>query len=448
MRFHGRAREMKALSDPGFPFFIVLWGRRRIGKTSLALKAFKDPLYFFVSRKSSSLLLEEFTEVVRKWHAYIPTFKDWDEFFRYLTNEYQGTVIIDEFQNFQFADPSVFSTIQKVLDRSPSYRLVVVGSYVGMMKKIFMDSKEPLFGRATGNIRVKPLSFPVICSILEELGIRDIQEKVSIYSLFGGVPYHYVLMENLGATSFDDCLEKLVFSPLAPLRSEVKNVLIEEFGRNYSTYFSILQAVANGRTTISEISNSTGILVQSLGKYLQELIDVYDILDRIVPIDGGRRGSYRIRDPFTRFWFRYVEPYLSDLEFGRNSYPLERAMNDRSMISSWEFESIVMDLLGSRYNRIGKWWNRRGEEIDVVAIDDRGKSILFGEVKWTSKKVGKKELATLRSRSEMVNIKPGYTRKYLLVSRSGFTGLKMEDDTVLWSLEDIDSKASELNEND
>jgi len=448
MRFHGRSREMKALSDPGSPFFIVLWGRRRIGKTFLALKAFKDPLYFFVGRKSSSLLLEEFTEVVRKGYTYIPTFKNWEEFFRYLTSEYSGTVIIDEFQNFQFSDPSVFSTLQKVLDGSPSYRLVVVGSYVGMMKRIFMDSKEPLFGRATGNMRVGPLPFPVIWSILDDLGVQDIEEKISIYSVFGGVPYHYVLMENFRITSFSDCLERLVFSPLAPLRSEVKNVLIEEFGRNYSTYFSILQAIASGKTAISEISSATNILVQSLGKYLQELIEVYDILERIVPVDGGRRGIYRIRDPFTRFWFRYVGSHLSDLEFGRNSYPLEMAMNDRPMISSWEFESIAMDLLGSGYNRVGKWWNRKGEEIDVVAIDDRGKSVLFGEVKWTSKKVGKKELATLRSRSDMVKIKRGYKRKYLLVSRSGFMDLMMEDDTVLWGLDDIDSKVRELDEND
>lgn len=443
MRFHGRTKEMEALADPGSSFFIVLWGRRRIGKTSLALNAFKDPLYFFVGRKSPTLLLEEFTEVVRKGHGYIPTFKDWDEFFRYLTSEYKGTVIIDEFQNFHFSDPSVFSTLQKVLDRTSSYRIVVIGPYVGMMKRIFLDSKEPLFGRASGKMRVGPLPFSVICRVLEEMGIEDVHEKISIYSVFGGVPYHYVLMENLGIKSFGESLEKLVFSPLAPLRSEVKSVLIEEFGRNYSTYFSVLQAIASGKTSISEISSSTGILVQSLGKYLQELIEVYDILERIVPIDGGRRGIYRIRDPFTRFWFRFVESHLSDLEMGTNEYPLGKALEDRSMISSWEFETIIADLLRTRYDRIGKWWNRKGDEIDVVAVDDREKSILFTEVKWTSKKVGKKELEILRKRSELVKIKKGYRRKYLLVSRSGFNDLRSEDDIILWDIDDIDSMVRE-----
>ncbi|MGA1848662.1 MAG: ATP-binding protein [Thermoplasmatota archaeon] len=444
MRFYGRSREMKVLSEPGSPFFIVLWGRRRIGKTSLALKAFEDPLYFFVGRKSSSLLLEEFTEVVRKDHNYIPTFKDWEEFFVYLTNEYSGTVIIDEFQNFQFSDPSVFSTLQKIVDRASSYRLVVVGSYVGMMKKIFMDSREPLFGRATGNMRVGPLPFPVVWRILEELGIRDIREKISIYSVFGGVPYHYALMEKHRATSYIKCIEKLVFSPLAPLRSEVKNVLIEEFGRNYTTYFSILQAVAGGSTTLSGISNSTGILIQSLGKYLQELMEVYDILERIVPIDESRRGVYHIKDPFTRFWFRYVESHLSDMELGRYEYPLKIALEGQPMISSWEFENLIRDLLHPSFNKVGKWWNRKGEEIDVVAVNDNDGIVLFAEVKWTNRKAGKKELSSLISRSEMVSMKKDYRREYLMVSRSGFKDLEAEDGITLWDLEDVNSRVKEI----
>ncbi len=443
MKFYGRYDEIRALSEHGHPFFIVLWGRRRIGKTSLALEAFKDPLYFFVGRKSPAILLEEFTEVVRKGHGYIPTFKNWDEFLIYLMKECSETIIFDEFQNFHFSDPSFFSTMQKILDNSSNYGIVVVGSYVGMMKKIFMDSKEPLFGRTTGSMRVTPLPFPTICRILEDMGIHDIREKITIYSVFGGIPYHYVLMEGLHVSSFRNSLERLVFSQIAPLKSEVKSVLLEEFGRNYTTYFSILQSIASGCTTLTDISNSTGILVQSLGKYLQELVEVYDIIERAVPIGGSRKGIYRIKDPFTRFWFRYVESHLSDLESGRFEYPLRKVIEDLPLIASYEFESIVRDLIGTEFNKVGRWWNRSGEEIDVVALDDENGRILFGEVKWTSRKVGMGELSTLKARAELVKAGKGYERIYLLASRSGFKNIDREKNTLLWSLKDIEKMAEE-----
>ena len=444
MEFYGRTDEMRALSNMGKIYFIVLWGRRRIGKTSMVIRSFKENLYFFIGRKASPLLLEEFTNVIRENWKYVPTFRTWEEFFMFLFKEYPGTIILDEFQNLHFSDPSVFSTLQNVLFKVPEHRLVVVGSYVGMMKRIFMDPKEPLFGRTTGNMKVQPLPFHVVCSILEDLGIQDMQEKVSIYSVFGGVPYHYVLMEVYGVKGFDDSLEKLVFSSLAPLKNDVKNVLMEEFGRDYSTYFSILQSIASGKCSLSDISNHSGIPIQSLGKYLKELSEVYDLITRITPYGIVKKGIYRIRDPFTRFWFRYVESNVSELESGRGHIAMDRALSERSMISSWEFETIIRDLLGSRYDKVCNWWNRSGEEIDAIAIDEANRTILFAEVKWTNRPMDDGDLNELISRSELVRIREGFKRKYLLVSRSGFSKRVDDDSVEYWDLrtlrEMVDSK--------
>jgi hypothetical protein len=438
MEFHGRGRERDSLSRVEDPYFLAIWGRRRIGKTSLAIRSYSDHLYFFVGRKSPDLLLEEFTEVVKNRIEYIPTFKNWDEFFRYLFLRFDGTVIIDEFQNFNYSDPSVFTTLQKIIDDSRSYKLVIVGSYVGLMKRIFMDSKEPLFGRTTGNMGIGPLRFTTICEMLDEVGIKKIKDKIILFSIFGGVPYYYVLMEKWKVENVEDCIRKLVFSQLAPLRSEIRNILIEEFGRNYNTYFSIIQSIANGDKKISTISNKTGILVQSLGKYLQELRDVYDIIERLEPIDGGKRGVYRIKDPFTRFWFRYVESHQSEIESGRVDLPLSRAMDELSLTCSHEFESVIMDLIGGEYSKRGTWWNRIGEEIDVIGINEVEKEVLFCEVKWTNKEVGPKELELLKKRSCKVKIDESFRKRYLLVSRSGFKNLEENDELILWDLKRIE----------
>jgi len=172
-------------------------------------------------------------------------------------------------------------------------------------------------------------------------------------------------------------------------------------------------------------------------------VEVYDIIERAAPIGGSRKGIYRIKDPFTRFWFRYVESHLSDLESGRFEYPLRKVIEDLPLIASYEFESIVRDLIGTEFNKVGRWWNRSGEEIDVVALDDENGRILFGEVKWTSRKVGMGELSTLKARAELVKAGKGYERIYLLASRSGFKNIDREKNTLLWSLKDIEKMAEE-----
>lgn len=444
MKYYNRKKELDSLQSLGKKHFVVLWGRRRIGKTSLALQRFPKNLYFFVSRKSSELLLEEFTELVRRKWKYVPTFKNWEEFFTYLFTEYNGTIMMDEFQNFRFVDKSVFSILQKVIDSSEDYQIIVIGSYVGIMKHIFMDAKEPLYGRTTGIMKIHPLKFSTIFRILDDMKIKNFQEKVDIYSIFGGIPYYYTLMENYEIKNFDDILKKLVFSGLAPLKYEVRNILLEEFGRNYSSYFSVLQSIAIGKSTLTDIANKSGVEVKSISKYLKELTEVYDLIERVIPINGGKRGIYRIKDPFTKFWFRYVERYLSEIEIGSCIAPMEKVLEEKSIISSWEFENIVGEILANSYGIVGKWWNRIGDEIDVIGVNKKNKTVIFGEVKWTNKKIGEKESENLRNKANMVKGFRNYTKKYLLVSKIGFKKGNYGGNVILWNIKDLKKIIGEI----
>ncbi len=438
MKFYNRENELNAIENIKEKYFIVLWGRRRIGKTSLALKAFKESLYFFVSKKTSELLLEEFSDVVRANWKYIPTFKNWEEFFRFLFDEYSGPIIIDEFQNFRFVDESVFSILQKIVDSSKGYKMVAIGSYVGMMKHIFMDAKEPLYGRTTGIMRLRPLKFSKIYQILDDLGFRDFEEKVKIYSIFGGIPYYYTLLENYEIKSFEDCLKILVFSPLAPLKYEVKTVLLEEFGRNYRSYFSILQSIAQGKSTMTEIADKSGVEIKSISKYLKELAEIYGLIERITPIDKVKKGIYRISDPFTKFWFRYVESHLSNIESGYGYQAIKKVIEEINRISSLVFESIIKEIIEKESDRVGSWWNRLGQEIDIVGIDKD--VVTFCEVKWKRKKIGKKVLVDLRKKSDMVLGFKKHKKKFIIVSKFGFKFSADEEDVELWDIDDVVEK--------
>jgi AAA+ ATPase superfamily predicted ATPase len=243
-----------------------------VGKTRL-IREVAGGHYFFVDKKSSSLLLKEFSESLEaSLGTFVPKFTNWDDLVRYLfeySKEKHIVAVFDEFQNFKYVDPSVFSIFQKHWDAystSSKILLVFIGSYVGLMKKIFTEEKEPLYGRITARIDLKPLKYKFTRQICLDLGITEEEDMAKLYATFGGVPRYYQLIEEYGLSDYEDILKTLVFADNAVLRDEARQILGGELGRNYTTYFSILEAISFGKNTLKEISDFTGVEMKSLGK--------------------------------------------------------------------------------------------------------------------------------------------------------------------------------------
>jgi len=422
----GELRELErvwSLCDKSM-HFTVISGRRRVGKTELVKQFCKnrENLYFFVGRKKPSLLLEELSSVARGKIERFPTFVKFDEFLEFLlSNVKEKTVIFfDEFQNFKYVDGGIFTDFQKVFDRNKNRlqgHIIVAGSHVTLISKIFSDSKEPLFGRATERYSLKPLTFRAVSSMLENIKINHIEEKIAWYAVFGGIPKYYVVAEEQGVEGCDifSALEALLFRDLAPLEDEARGILIEEFGSEHASYFSILEAVALGSSEMTTIANKAGINIKSISKYLGLLVKDFGYLSYEVPITErkpwkSKKGRYFLKDSFFKFWFRYIYRHRSEYEIGDYDSLLRVIKQDFNSFIGTGFEEISREslienraLLPFQFEKVGKWWSR-GEEIDLVALNEETKEVAFLECKWSglSKKDADRVLKDLKRKAPLV----------------------------------------------
>ena len=438
MDFKNRTNELKAIKNleqlsEKHAHMLVMFGRRRVGKTRLIIESM-DSIYFFVDKKTSSLLLREYSDILKtELSGFVPEFSNWDDLIRFLfeySKENHLKIVFDEFQNFTYVDSAIFSIFQKYWDMyhvDTPILLVFVGSYIGLMKKIFINAKEPLYGRATSRIDLKPLSYKHIRNICQDLGFMNEEEIITLYATFGGVPRYYQLIEDYGLTNYEDVIKTLILSENAILKDEVKQILISEFGNNYTTYFSILEAISFGKGTLKEISDITGIEMKSLSRYLHDLVNTYEIIERRAPIiKGTKMGRYVIKDQMVHFWFRFINPNMSFTESGKYDMVLERIKTSLPSFTGLIFEdiarNIVFENLPFSPSKMGAWWNRRGDEIDIAVIGEKPYSTLLGEVKWNSRPMGVKDIKKLLDKRILVD---WYNDKreehFLIISKAGFT---------------------------
>jgi len=438
MDFYNRNKELQAIKNLGglsekHAHMLVIFGRRRVGKTRLVMESI-DSIYFFVDKKTGSLLLREFSGILKnEVSGFVPDFSNWDDFVRFLfeySKKQPIRVVFDEFQNFEYVDPAIFSIFQKYWDmyhNDTPILLVFVGSYMGLMKKIFIDAKEPLYGRATARIDLNPLSYQWVRRICKDLGFVSEEEIMMLYSTFGGVPRYYQLIGDYGLTTYDEVIRTLLLCDNAILKDEVKQILISEFGNNYTTYFSILEAISSGKGTLKEISDITGVEMKSLSRYLHDLVNTFEIVERRAPvIKGTKMGRYVIKDQMIRFWFRFMNPNLSFIEAGRYDMVLERVRASLQSFVGFVFEDVARDIVFEDLPftpvKMGGWWNRRGDEIDIAVIGERPYRILLGEVKWNSRPVGVGEIRKLMQKGDLVDWYNDEREEYfVMVSKAGFT---------------------------
>jgi AAA+ ATPase superfamily predicted ATPase len=433
MRFYDRKSELlelqriQKLAFEDYSKMTVITGRRRIGKTSLITHALDSDgtatvptAYFFVSRKSQAALCREFAEEAsRALGVLVPSeIQSFGRLFRVLM-ETAGSrpfnLVIDEFQEFDLIDKSLFGDIQNYWDqfrKKTKVNLIISGSIYSLMHKIFQNSKEPLFGRADNILRIK--EFPP--SVLKEI-MRDNypqhtnDDLLALYAFTGGVPKYVELFCDQKSLSVTRMIEFMARED-SPFIDEGRNLLITELGRNYGVYFSILAAVSQGATAQNTIENVVGEV--SISGHIKRLIEDYQILSRKRPLlakQGSHTVRYEIEDNFLHFWFAYFEKYRSLIEVGNIEWLGKIIKDSYDTYSGLMLERYFKRQLAEskEFKDIGSWWEAKGNEnqIDIVALRLEKNRALVAEVKRKREnfRIGKLEEKARHLREKAL---PGY----------------------------------------
>jgi len=408
MKFYNREKELENLreiehSSKESSKMTGIVGRRRIGKTKLIQEAYKERVYLFVSKKNEVLLCEEFISIIQKaldvkLFGQITKFIDLFEYLMELAKTKSFTLVIDEFQEFLQINDSIYSDMQNIWD---SYKeitkinLILSGSIYSLMKKIFEDKKEPLFGRANNKIHLKPFTVKTIKEIMQEnYPAYTNDDLLCFYILTGGVAKYVEILVDKRAYTLEQQLN-LVFDEHSLFLEEGKNLLVEEFGKEYTTYFSILSLIASSKTARVEIE---GILGKNVGGYLDRLENEYTIIKKVKPIfakEGSRTVKYEIIDNFFNFWFRFIYKYKSAIEIENYVYVKDIVNRDYTTYSGRFLEKYFIEQLklSNNYSDIGTYWERGNEnEIDIVGVNSESKTMLIAEVKRRAEKIDMNKL--------------------------------------------------------
>ena len=410
MKFYNREKELALLAktetkseQTAQMTFVV--GRRRIGKTSLLVKASAPNtfIYFFVAKKNEGLLCSEFVEEVKQklnveLFGTIKTFKELFGYLMELSKTLHFTLIIDEFQEFHSINPAVYSDMQHIWDsqkEESKINLILCGSVYSMMKKIFEQSKEPLFGRATQRIHVKALNIETLKEILKDhYPTYTSEDLLTFYMITGGVAKYVELLVEANAFTLEAILDE-IFSDNSLFLDEGKNVLIDEFGKEYGNYFSILSLMASSKTSRVEMES---ILEMQIGGFLDRLEVDFGLISKVRSMfakPGSRSVKYKINDNFLNFWFRFIYKYRSAIEIGNLKYVKEIVLRDYKVYSGRVLEKYFTDkmLAEENYSAIGTWWEKNNQnEIDIIALNENEKRLVIADVKRKAENINIKEL--------------------------------------------------------
>lgn len=433
MKFYNRTKELaelrriQNLSFTDHSRLTVLTGRRRIGKTSLIMKAVEDTptVYLFVGRKNEATLCTEFiTTITQSLDTFVPaeiqTFRSLFQYLMEIATNKTFNLVIDEFQEFYNINESVYSDMQNIWDQyrnKTKMNLVVSGSIYSLMQKIFQNSKEPLFGRADNIIKLSAFDLTTLKEIMiDHRPSYTNDDLLALYSFTGGVPKYVELFCDNGMLSVNEMIEFMIRDN-SSFTDEGKNLLIEEFGKNYATYFSILSAISGGINTQPEIESALGN--KSIGGQLKRLIEDYNIIVRQRPIlakEGTQAVRYEIQDNFLHFWFNYFDRHRSLIEI-KNFQGLQKIVTDDyttytgRMLERYFKQQFAESF---EYKDIGSWWELKGNlnEIDIVALKLEKNQAVVVEVK-RQKKNFKPELFA----SKVEHLKNKVLPKYNIESR-------------------------------
>ena len=438
MKFYDRKSEIEKLREierrsHEAAQFSVITGRRRVGKSSLILKACERCkfAYLFVERKSERDLCEGFAaELESKLGIpFYGTPSRFEEVFKAIMRfavDHPITVVIDEFQEFLKVNKSVYSEMQHLWDlyhADAKINLIVSGSVYTLMQKIFLSRKASLYGRGTAFFRIEPFRIEVLKRILADHSPKyDNEELLALWTFTGGVAKYVALLMDAGAVTRKQMIEKIVCEE-SLLIDEGRMVLAEEFDKEYGFYFSVLSAIACGRNTRAEISQTLG---RDCGGYLTRLERDYAIIEQIRPMyakESAKGAHYRIHDRFFSFWFRFVFKYSSLLQIRGYDMLREIIERDYPVFSGFALESYFHQKFAEsgKWTRLGNWWDRKGEnELDLVAENELDGRLLVAEVKRDKARI---DLGTVRTKFEIFRTAAKLGRKL----KPEFKALSLDD---------------------
>ncbi|MFB6180945.1 MAG: ATP-binding protein [Candidatus Nanohalobium sp.] len=452
MRFFDREKELEALkkkySSGSFELFI-LYGRRRVGKTEL-IKHFcqnKPHIYHLFSQDTEKRQRERLAASIADYFDEPePKLEDWRETVEYIGEKLKQEKIILALDEFPYAIESnepLASHFQYLVDeilRENSESMVILsGSTVSVMLDDVLGYESPLYGRRTGQIDLKPFRFAESLKVIN----YSIEDAVRSYAVTGGTPMYLTSFDY--SKRLEQNIRDEILNPSSALFEEPEFLLRQEL-RQPSRYAGILESIANGHTTLNEISNNTGISSGTMPQYLKRLQKLR-LIERTTPVTSSqktKRSIYQIKDNFIRFWYRNIHSQKSTVEENPDKAS-ETIMNDLKHQAAETFEQICRETIqkSGEYTKIGKWWYRE-HEIDVVALDEQEKKILLGEAKWTNQEIGENLLRQLEEKTEKVRWKNKDRKvKYTLFSKNGFTQklkqtAEQREDLKLYDLEKVE----------
>lgn len=436
----------------------VLYGRRRVGKTELLTHFCEGKRHvFFVADQVSDQILRAnlsaaINEVLFGSGQVGAIYNTWDDLFGALAANAQSerlVVVLDEFPYLIAAHPPLGSILQRLWDHSlkdSQIMLILNGSYIGMMEETILGYKAPLYGRRTAQFLLEPLDF---LDAKQFFLPYPPEESLRTYAVFGGTPA-YLQTINLDVPLETNILEGILTRG-SVLYDEVRFVLQQEL-REPRNYFAVMQAIASGNTRQNEIKLAAGL--DNIAPYLETLRELH-LVERSVPVTEtqphkSRRGIYRLKDNYVRFWFRFVLPNRSQLERGASRIVYETAIQPRlDQFASYTFEQVCYQYFWRRGlegelpfvpQKVGGWW-KANQEVDLVLLGDE--QIMMVECKWSKNQVGTDIFENLESKTEAVQRDAGrHGVQYALCSRSGFTAnmqklAKERGDIHLYSWKDL-----------
>jgi AAA+ ATPase superfamily predicted ATPase len=444
--FVNRENELKLLNSEynSSDFrFSVIYGRRRVGKTTLIKKYIenKDAIYLLVTYESLNIVLNRFKELIASFYDddFLKDIevKSFEQLFKYIAKqncEKKLIIIIDEFQYLSKIDSSIVSQFQYIVDeilKGHNIHLILCGSIISMMYEQTLSYLSPLYGRRTSAIKLEALKFEYLSEFFEK---KSQNELIELYAILYGVPKYIEMFKD--SKNIYDSINQNIIDRNSYLYDEPKFILQNEVNEPVN-YFTILEVIASGEHKIGNIASKLNKNVQNITSFISKLIEL-DIIYKDVPIteenpSKSKKGLYFIKDNFFRFWFMYVLPNKSQLEIDNKDIILTKIKKSFSEYVSKTFEDICIEYTLKNYDiqKCGRWWNK-SEEIDIVGVSSR--HLIVGECKYSNKKVGIDILEDLKRKSLLIDTKKVIT-KYILFSKSGFTEelikLKNSDETIV-----------------
>jgi len=435
-KFYDRFEELDLLKDKLDNLrrgeFGVLYGRRRVGKSELLRKfsgkAQCKKIFLTITSQSRAELKRALSNKIEECFGEVVKISEWEDFFDYLvekTKDQKFLMILDEFQRLDdFSKDFIFS-LQNYWDeylRKQKIMIIISGSSMSMMHRLALAEKGPLYGRKTFTIPLRQFKYLDFREMFKKVSE---EEKIKIFSVFGGTPQYLTLFKESGLDLME-AIKTMVLMERGSLYEEPLNAL--KFELNYpERYISILGAISQGREELKEIADRLELDQSQITPYLRNFSELLDILSPSNPLYGKKKMMrYKIKDNFYRFWYRFVYPWREQIQEGIIEPSINKISKEIEDYCGRIFEDIVAEFfLRLRNKKIkgfeidfleyGKWWEG-GEDIDLVLINKS--SSIFVETKFKNKKVGSRVFEELKEKSLKTSVKGKL--KYIIVSKGGF----------------------------